>query len=560
MRANNLAARMVRAVVMVIAVLPGFVSWQGKAWAQGSLLLMGGGSDSRAWAWPVFSWFVQQADSGKIINIDVDEAAPSYAMDFIAWGASASSHPLQIATRAQANDSSVCRELLSASGIFIEGGDQWDYVATWKGTLVERAIEEVFARGGVIGGTSAGLAVLGEVVFDAAYGTAYPDQVAYDPYHSRVHFTDDFLDLLPGVLTDSHFQTRARLGRLVPMLARRIQDHGQPHLLAIGVDESTALCVNRDMTAVVYGLGSVTFLYASEDSRIVCQPRRPVTFTNICFDQLVGGAVYDLRTRTLLEPGPHLMPLPGGTAGGCFVPVVLHGGVDSTAELGEVVITSLTSNEQNAFFGRLGQRRGQGLVPHSVITPNLWANRTYAPNRLVGGEWGAATNPHCLALFLAQNSVCNVSAEGVLTVDGLAYVLDTFAATHAGVPPGTNVPGIVGARLHFLASGDQYDLAHHQVVSSAGGAVTQAPRRHSLVRNFPNPFVGSSTFEYFVPTPGQVRLGIFNVRGQMVEALVDQFVPAGWHRLVWHPALPQGTYLYRLVTPAGVAQGKCVLK
>ena len=84
----------------------------------------------------------------------------------------------------------------------------------------------MFNNGGVIGGTSAGLAVIGEVVFDAKYGGADPANVAYNPYHTRVHFEDDFLTILPGILADSHFLTRARMGRIVPMLARRVQDHG----------------------------------------------------------------------------------------------------------------------------------------------------------------------------------------------------------------------------------------------------------------------------------------------------------------------------------------------
>lgn len=556
---NSFSNRAVQGLFLGLSAWLGLVFRVGPAAGQGALLLMGGGDDRGSWAYPVFRWFVQQADSGKIINIDVDETAASYAATFRSWGAAATSHPLQIATRDQANDSAVYRELASASGIFIEGGDQWDYVSTWKGTLVERAIEEVFARGGVIGGTSAGLAVLGEVVFDAAYGTAYPEYAAYDPYYSRLHFTDDFLDILPNVLTDSHFQTRARLGRLVPMLARRIQDHGQTDLLAIGVDEKTALCVNPDMTAIVYGLGSVTFLHAGHDSRIVCRPGRPVTFTDIRFDQLVDGAVYDLATRTLREPGPYLRALSEPYTRGTFVPLVLYGAADSTAELGQVVISNLTTGENNAFYGRLLQVPGRGLVPQTVIMPHLWTSRAYAPNRLVGGEWGVATNPRCTGLFLADNSVCTLSAEGIMTVEGLAYVLDISIATHAGVSPGTNVPGIVGARLHFLASGDQYDLANQRAVSSVEPG-RHIPRTHLIAHSFPNPFAGTATFEYFVPMPGHVRLDIFNLCGQTVEVLVDELVTSGWHRVQWRSSLPAGLYLYRLTTQTGCVQGKCVSK
>ncbi|MBC7188494.1 MAG: cyanophycinase [Calditrichaeota bacterium] len=552
--------RGILSISQLLGLALALLGWGDPVHGQGSLLLMGGGDDRRTWADPVFRWFVQQADSGKIINIDVDETAASYASTFKAWGAAASSHPLQIATRASANDSATYRELVSASGIFIEGGDQWDYVSTWKGTLVEKAIEEVFARGGAIGGTSAGLAVLGEVVFDAAYGTAYPEYAAYNPYYARIHFTDDFLDILSGVLTDSHFQTRARLGRLVPMLARRIQDYAQPDLMGIGVDESTALCVNPDLTAVAYGVGSVTILYRSENSRIVCEPNRPVTFTDICFDQLVWGAVYDLRTRTLIDPGPYLQPLAGPAQPSAFTPLLLYGGADSTAEMGEVVITNLTSGEDNAFYGRLGQRPGRGLVPQAVIIPKVWNNRTFAPNRIVGGQWGAATHPGYTALFLGDNSTCAIDASGTMTVEVLAYVLDTSTATHAGVPRGTNVPGIVGARLHFLASGDRYDLARHEAVTAVRAKLPPFPQTHLLVYNFPNPFSRQTCFSYWLPAPGEVTLEMFNVRGQQVGRMHDQWQEPGWHTMEWEASLPRGVYLYRLVTSAGCASGRCVVK
>ncbi|HEX9974930.1 MAG TPA: cyanophycinase, partial [bacterium] len=191
--------------------------------AQGSLLLVGGGSENyRDWSDEPYGWFVQQADSGKIINIDVDEVSDWYPQYFKSLGADPSSQAFLIPNKSIANDSATYFKLISASGIFLEGGDQWEYFETWQGTLVEDAIHYVFNHGGAIGGTSAGLVVLGEVAFDAKFGTAYPEDVAYNPYHSRVHFTDDFLKILPHVITDSHFHPRGRLARLVPMLARRI--------------------------------------------------------------------------------------------------------------------------------------------------------------------------------------------------------------------------------------------------------------------------------------------------------------------------------------------------
>ncbi len=155
--------------------------------AQGSVMLVGGNAESYGgWSDDPYGWFVQQADSGKIVNIDVSEASDWYPAYFINLGADSSSHELQIPNIFSANSQNVYHDLVTANGIFIEGGDQWDYVQTWKGTLVDSAIHVVFNNGGVIGGTSAGLAILGEIVFDAENGSLTSDQAIANPYHPRI--------------------------------------------------------------------------------------------------------------------------------------------------------------------------------------------------------------------------------------------------------------------------------------------------------------------------------------------------------------------------------------
>ena len=92
--------------------------------SQRSVMLVGGGQENYYdWSDEPYGWFVQQADSGKIINIDVSSVSSWYP-DYFKWlGAATTSHGLQIATRNVANDSVTYNELISALGIFIEGGD-----------------------------------------------------------------------------------------------------------------------------------------------------------------------------------------------------------------------------------------------------------------------------------------------------------------------------------------------------------------------------------------------------------------------------------------------------
>ena len=117
-------------------------------YTQGSVMMVGGGGENYgAWADEPYGWFVEKAGYGKIINIDVDEASDWYPSYFQSLGANITSHDLQIATIEEANNFSVFQELLSADGIFIEGGDQWDYVSTWKNTYVQTAIQTIYENG-----------------------------------------------------------------------------------------------------------------------------------------------------------------------------------------------------------------------------------------------------------------------------------------------------------------------------------------------------------------------------------------------------------------------------
>ena len=531
---------------------------------QGSVMLVGGGGeDYYDWSDAPYGWFVQAADSGIIINIDASSTSSWYPGYFEWLGADNGSHDLQIANRTVANDSSTYYELISARGIFIEGGDQWPYVNYWKGTLVEDAIHYVFQQGGVIGGTSAGLAVLGQFVFDAEFGGLAPDDAAYNPYHYRVSITDDFLTVLPDVFTDSHFHTRARMGRLVPILARRIQDHGNDNIMGIGVDDNTAFCIDPSGQGTVYGEGTVTLLHKTPDSEISVQPGQPVLFTHIRYHQLIHGVVFDIIGRQLVATGPDLQTVgvPPGSAS--YQDTTLAGSVESTANIGEVVITNLTSNPLNAWRGNLGQSAGTATLEQTIIMPKLWNNLDFSENRFVGGMYGVATHPHYCAIYIDDNSSHSVSAQGVVTADRLMYILDGYNMTHAGFSSrvNSNYPGIIHATLHFLGDESRYDLSlHAPLVGLGSGVAENYPTDFTLYSNYPNPFNPETFFKFYLPRSQSVRLEIYNIRGQLMVQLLKQQMSGGFHTVRWDAAeVPSGIYFYRLSGEQDTAIGKCVL-
>jgi len=518
--------------------------------AQGSLLMVGGGGEYSSWADAPYTWFVEKAHFGKIINIDVDEASSEYPEYFISLGADRSSEAFRISSKSAANDSATFRKLISARGIFLEGGDQSEYVLTWKGTLVEDAIHYVFDHGGAIGGTSAGLAVLGQVVYDATGGYLYPDESAYNAYTPDIHLTDDFLNLLPDVLTDSHFFPRGRLTRLAPMLARRIVDNGQENIMGIGICENTALCVDSTRVATVFGDATVSILYQSEESSIDCQPGKPLTFTDIVFHQLPRGAVFDLDQRVLIDPGPHMSPVSTYHMDNNFTEINLSGVDDAAPNAGSSVVHNLTSSETAAWRGTLSKSAGSNVVPNTVIIHKLmWEDPSresyYFENRWIGGMWAAADYPGYRVLYINGdkdnsefNSEVSVSAHGLLTVSrGVVYVLKTDRISHISssytrtANRATNYRGFVNARLSFLKEGDAIDL---KISSSDVASEPSQPEQEArLLPSYPNPFNASTSISFILNAPQEAQILILNLNGACVRTIGSARFSAGQHTLSW---------------------------
>src|SRR5579863_1387663 len=147
-----------------------------------------------------------------------------------------------------------------ADAVYFAGGDQAHYVA-WKGTALMAAVKRVYARGGVVGGGSAGLAIQGAVVYDAVAGdrlneeTATRDAVA-DPFETRISFTTGLFawPALVNTITDTHFAARDRFGRTVVFLARIIAGRllpGAAAVYALAVDEGSAVVVDPGGSATL---------------------------------------------------------------------------------------------------------------------------------------------------------------------------------------------------------------------------------------------------------------------------------------------------------------------
>ena len=150
-------------------------------------------------------------------------------------------------SREAAYDPAVIATIRNAEAIFIGGGDQSNYVRYWKDTPVQDAINFVAAKPAPIGGTSAGMAILGEFSYSAMSPESLTSAVALaDPYAEDVTLERNFLALpgLKGVLTDQHLWERDRIGRTVALMARLVQDGWTGEARAIAADRETSLHID----------------------------------------------------------------------------------------------------------------------------------------------------------------------------------------------------------------------------------------------------------------------------------------------------------------------------
>src|SRR3954451_11425268 len=174
--------------------------------------LMGGGADLDE----AFRWLCDRASGGDflVLRATGDDEYNSYVQKLCHPNSVAT---LVIPTRAAAEDPEVARIVSHASALFISGGDQANYINFWKDTPVQAALNDAIRRGVPIGGTSAGLAVMGEWAYSAQGDK--PDDPNLDsqstlahPDMKRITLVKGFLDIpiLRGVITDTHFAKRDR--------------------------------------------------------------------------------------------------------------------------------------------------------------------------------------------------------------------------------------------------------------------------------------------------------------------------------------------------------------
>jgi cyanophycinase-like exopeptidase len=201
-------------------------------------------------------------------------------------------------------DPFVIRTIRNAEAVFIAGGDQSNYIRYWKDTPVEDAINFVAGKPAPIGGTSAGMAVLGEYVYSAEGKESLTSQAALaDPFVADLTLSRGFLALpgLENVITDQHLQERDRIGRTVALLSRLQQDGWAARPRAIAADRETSLHIDpATAMAEVFATPDhpTPYVYFMEPAGLPvrCEKGAPLTTAAIAVQRLGPGESFNLRT------------------------------------------------------------------------------------------------------------------------------------------------------------------------------------------------------------------------------------------------------------------------
>ncbi len=231
---------------------------------KGTLVIVGGGGMPRG----LIERFVQLAGGKKAKIVVLPTAMPGVAAKD-GFGEACKKFGAEVtllpgSTAAQVESEEYLKAMREATGVWFGGGRQWRFVDAYEGTKLLPLMHDVLARGGVIGGSSAGATIQGEYLCRG--GVFENFAIASEGYERGFAF-------LPGTAIDQHFAQRKRFADMESLMARH------PQLLGIGLDEATAIIV-KGGRADVTGRGEAHF-YAGKAAKV----------------SLKDGAAYDLKAR-----------------------------------------------------------------------------------------------------------------------------------------------------------------------------------------------------------------------------------------------------------------------
>jgi cyanophycinase len=256
----------------------------------GQLVIIGGAEDKEGDC-KILREFVRRADGlqARIAVMTVATGLPGevgeqYIDIFNRLGV-ADVRVVDTARREDAADPRALETIEQATGVFFTGGNQARILECIKDTELDAMLHKRFAEGMVIAGTSAGAAMMPDMMIVEGESETNP--------RMEIIRMDRGMGFLPGVVIDQHFAQRGRLGRLLSAVAQ------QPVNLGFGIDENTAIAINGKDLEVI-GEGAVTVIDVSNITHTNLEELlkdEPLALCNATLHILPHGYKFDLEQR-----------------------------------------------------------------------------------------------------------------------------------------------------------------------------------------------------------------------------------------------------------------------
>jgi cyanophycinase len=301
----------------------------------------------------------------------------------------------------EANSDAFIEPLKRATAVWFEGGRQWRAADSYLNTRAHQAFLDVLDRGGVIIGSSAGASIQGSFLWRG--DTAGP--------HILVGDHTQGLGFLKNSVIDQHLLRRNREFDLVEFIRKA------PDLIGIGLDEATAILVQKDTLEVIGRSYAViydhnTIVGKGNNAHIVDNKREDYTASNGPFFFLYEGQKYDLANRKVIPIPPRRRdgnpPTPPTWLDS--IPTEVHGvnpkSITAPSRSSEAwaKVPPILVNEKSTT--RHGPEKGSLIIAGSGFTPDVWAKFL----ELAGGKENANI---VVITAAAGDTASNRSAEGI---------------------------------------------------------------------------------------------------------------------------------------------------
>lgn len=259
---------------------------------KGHLFIIGGGERPVG----MMKQFIALAEgfrSGKIVILPMassvpEEVGPEQTLELKNYGAD--NVDFHILSREDALDPESAKLFEDIGGVFFSGGVQSRLANALLDTPVHKVLVDLYEAGGVIGGTSAGAAVMSEIMITGDEQRHVEEGHAFETIEADNIVTARGFGFLKTAVIDQHFVRRKRHNRLISVVAEN------PKILGIGIDESTAIVVNPDDTFDVIGDRSV-IVYDFSGAEVNISPTKEISAHSIKMFILRQGDQFDLKAR-----------------------------------------------------------------------------------------------------------------------------------------------------------------------------------------------------------------------------------------------------------------------